>query len=325
MNVRRKLGAGIAALIVAAGCGSPDDGSIMASGTVEATEARLGFPAGGRLLDIAVREGQAVSVGTVLATLDRAELEARREQADAQLGVAQAALLELERGFRVEEIAQARAGSNAAASRLADAEQSFERTRTLREGGAVSQEVLDRAQMALDIARSEKARADDQLRLMEAGPRPERIAAQRAQVRQAEAAGRALDVLLANLTLVASFDGLVTTRHREPGEIVPPGAAVVTVMSPTDRWVRIYVPENRLGGLHLGASAEIMSDTYPDKRYTGTVTYIASEAEFTPKTVQTTEERVKLVYQVKVTITDDPTLELKPGMPADVRLALSSP
>ncbi|MEZ4585484.1 MAG: HlyD family efflux transporter periplasmic adaptor subunit [Gemmatimonadales bacterium] len=325
MIERGRIVGGILLLSLAAGCRSPDDGSIVASGTVEATEAQLGFPAGGRLVDVAVREGQAVTAGTVLATLDRAEVEARREQAEAQLSAARAALRELESGFRVEEIAQAREARAAAASRLADAEQSFARTRTLRAGGAVSQESLDRAQVALDVARSQTAQADEQLRMMESGPRPERIQAQRAQVRQAEAAGRALDVILANLTLAASFDGVVTTRHREPGEIVPPGAPVVTVMAPSDRWVRIYVPENRLGGLRLGASAEIISDTYPDKRYPGAVTFIAGEAEFTPKTVQTTEERVKLVYQVKVRITGDPALELKPGMPADVRLALTAP
>ncbi len=120
----------------------------------------------------------------------------------------------------------------------------------------------------------------------------------------------------------APFAGLVTVRHREPGEIVGAGAPVVTVLNPDDRWVRIYVPENRIGAVRVGQAARITSDTYRDRTYGGTVAAIASEAEFTPKTVQTREERVKLVYAVKVRITGDPGYELKPGMPADVRLAL---
>ncbi|HEY0970214.1 MAG TPA: HlyD family efflux transporter periplasmic adaptor subunit, partial [Gemmatimonadales bacterium] len=110
--------------------------------------------------------------------------------------------------------------------------------------------------------------------------------------------------------------------HREAGEVVPAGSPVLTIMNPDDRWVRIYVPENRLAAVRLGMPATISSDTYPGESYPGEVTFIASEAEFTPKTVQTTEERVKFVFAVKVRITGDARGDLKPGMPADVRLDL---
>ncbi|HSM50821.1 MAG TPA: HlyD family efflux transporter periplasmic adaptor subunit, partial [Thermoanaerobaculia bacterium] len=148
--------------------------------------------------------------------------------------------------------------------------------------------------------------------------------AAQAALAAAEAAVATLDATLAKTELAAPFAGLVTVRHREPGEIVPAGAAVVTLMDPDDRWVRIYVPENRLGAVALGAAVEIASDTFPDRRYRGEVAHVASEAEFTPKNVQTAEERVRLVYAVKVRVVDDAALELKPGLPADVRLPLEA-
>ena len=120
----------------------------------------------------------------------------------------------------------------------------------------------------------------------------------------------------------APFDGVVTVRHREPGEIIPAGSPVLSVLNREDRWVRIYVPETRIAAVRLGLKAEITTDTYRGKKYEGAVAQIASEAEFTPKTVQTQEERVKLVYAVKVRVEGDSTYDLKPGMPADVRLAL---
>jgi HlyD family secretion protein len=95
---------------------------------------------------------------------------------------------------------------------------------------------------------------------------------------------------------------------------------VLTIMNPDDRWVRIYVAEDRIGAVHVGQAAQITADTYPDKRYGGQVSFVASQAEFTPRNVQTREERVKLVYAVKVRITQDATHDLKPGVPADVRL-----
>jgi HlyD family secretion protein len=245
-----------------------DGDGLFASGTVEATEAQLGFQAAGRIEFIKPREGDTVKQGERLAQLDTRETAAR--------------------------LAQARAQVQASSARLAEAMRDLERNRTLLAGSAIGQEAYDKSALARQLAESESAQA-------------------RAQV-------QALEAVLANMTVAASFDGVITVRHREPGETVAAGAPVLTLMNPDDRWVRIYIPEQRIGAVHLGQKAAIVSDTYPDKRYSGTVVFIAAQAEFTPKNVQTSEERVKLVYAVKVRIGDDPRFELKPGMPADVRL-----
>lgn len=295
-------------------------GAVTASGTVEATEARLGFQVGGRIEHIAVREGDAVVAGDELATLDRREMLARRDEAEARVASSKAALRELEAGFRIEEIAQARAARDAAREREADAVRDLDRTQRLYDGGAVSREAYDKAILAVEVSKSQLAEAEEHLRLLEAGPRREKKAVQRAQLAQARASVQVIDVSLENMRVVAPFDGTVSVRHREPGETVAPGAAVLTLMNPDDRWVRIYVRENRIGAVKLGMPAEIVSDTYPEKIYRGRVRFISPEAEFTPKNVQTAEERVKLVYAVKVSIEGDTSLDLKPGMPADVTL-----
>jgi HlyD family secretion protein len=299
--------------------GDADDG-LSASGTVEATEASLGFQAAGRIERILVNEGDRVKAGDTLAVLDRTELEARHAQARAQLSAAEATLAELQRGARTEELAQAREADSTAAARLADAQRDLARAQQLFRGGAASQEAFDKARFAADVARSQREQAAQQLRLVQAGPRAERIAAQRAMVQSAQALLRQVGAQLANAVVVAPFGGIVTVRQRQPGEIVGPGAPVVTVANFDDRWVRIYIAENRLGAVSVGEAATITTDTYRDRSYPGIVSFIASEAEFTPRNVQTTEERVKLVYAVKVRITGDSTLALKPGMPADVVL-----
>ncbi|MBD3348732.1 MAG: HlyD family efflux transporter periplasmic adaptor subunit [Candidatus Eisenbacteria bacterium] len=296
---------------------------LAASGTVEATEARLGFQATGRVDTIAVREGDLVHEGDVLAFLDRTEALARLDQARAQVEASRSALDELERGARSEEVAQARAARDVTEQQLADARRNLERTSNLFEGGAVSEENYEKALVAFDISQSRHEQAEAQLALVEDGPRAERIEAQRAQLRTAEAGLRVAESMLANMTIVAPHDGIVTVRHREPGETVPAGSPVLTVMNPDDRWVRIFVREDRIGAVKVGMPASITADTWPGKSYEGSVTFIAAEAEFTPKNVQTKEERVKLVYAVKVSISRDLGLELKPGMPADVRLDLA--
>ena len=146
------------------------------------------------------------------------------------------------------------------------------------------------------------------------------MAAQRAQVEQAAAQVTRAEAALANARVVAPFPGVVTVRHREPGEVVSPGAPVLSLLDPDDRWVRIYVREDQIGRVHIGMAARIVSDTWPDRVYDGEVVFVGSQAEFTPRNVQTPEERTKLVYPVKVRITGDPDFALKPGIPADVTL-----
>jgi HlyD family secretion protein len=301
------------------------EGGLFASGTVEATDVQIGFEVPGRIDRVMVREGDAVEAGTLVARLDPAEAHARRAQAQAGLRAAQAVLLELESGARPEEIAQAHAAFEAARLRREDVARDLERTRILFEGGAVSQEGRDKAQTAFALASRQEEQAREQLGLVRSGPRVERIEAQRAQVAQALAVLEGAEEMLRKVDLRTPFAGTITVQHREPGAVVPPGAPILTLMDPASRWVRVYISGDQIGAIRLGATATITSDTYPDKGYEGEVVFIASQAEFTPKNVQTAEERVKLVYAVKIRIIGDPGFELKPGMPADVRLERGEP
>ncbi|HSJ16285.1 MAG TPA: HlyD family efflux transporter periplasmic adaptor subunit [Longimicrobiales bacterium] len=324
---RKRIAAGLGVILVLALVGwlllrgGGDDELVLASGTVEATEADLGFQLGGRIASIAVREGDRVTAGAELARLEVAELESRRAAAEAQLAGARALLAELRRGARPQERAQAQAGASATQQRLEEAERVYARSRVLHEGGAISREALDQAETAYRVAQAQHRQTQQAARLVDEGPRAERITAQAAAVQAAEAALAQVDAQLDNARIRAPFGGVVSVRHREPGETVGPGLPVLTVMDPADRWVRIYVREDEVGRVAIGQDAIITADSYPGREYAGRVSFIAGEAEFTPRNVQTAEERVKLVYAVKVAITGDSALVLKSGVPADVRLA----
>lgn len=318
--------AALSIFIVLRACRDEGPGTELdASGVVEATEVHLGVPAGGRLELVTVKEGESVKAGTLLARLDQAELLAKRDQARAQTAAARALLAELERGSRPQEIRAARSARDAARVRLSEARRDQRITRALYRDRVVTREARDKLANEVKVAEEQLDQAQQELALVRTGPRSERIEAQRNQVELAEAAVAAAEAAITNSVVVAPIDGIVTTRHREPGEIVPAGTSILTTMNPADRWIRIYVPETHIAAVRLGAPAVITTDTYPDLRYGGEVSYIASEAEFTPKNVQTEEERVKLVYAVKVRITGDPKLDLKPGIPADVELDLKRP
>ncbi len=330
MNRRLRVALPVAALVVVVVVllvvFRPDASDVVAaSGTVEATEADLGFQVAGRIEAVGAREGERVTQGQELARLDRSELQARQRAALAQAEAARAVLLELERGFRSEEVAQGQAALRAAQQQMSDAERDLERTRRLFEGGAVSQQALDNAKTAHELAKASYASAEEALQILRTGPREERITAQRAALAQAEAAVAQVEAALDYALIRAPFAGLITVRHREPGEAVGAGAPVLTLMNPDDRWVRIYVRENEVGRISIDQAVAISGDADPSRTYEGKVVFIASEAEFTPRNVQTTEERVKLVYRVKVQITGDPGLDLKPGLAADVRIDRHGP
>jgi HlyD family secretion protein len=298
---------------------SPSDAAILASGTVEATQADLGFQLPGRVERIAAREGDRVAAGDELASLERAELLAQREMARAQVAAAEALLAELTAGTRSEELARSRAALAVTTERRDAARREVDRLQPLAEQSLVSRQAFDGQRTELGVAEGEVRKAAEELRLLTTGPRSERIAAQRAALAQARATVDRTDALLAQTSLRAPFGGTVTLRHREPGEILSGGLPVLTLRNLDDRWVRIYVPGDEVGRLRLGQPATITADAYEDRRYAGVVSYIASVAEFTPRNVQTTKDRVKLVYEVRVRISSDSAVDLKPGLPADVR------
>jgi len=319
----------VAGLVLTTWVLTRDDGAeqdlLAASGTVEATEADLGFPVGGRLAEVLVFEGDPVSGGQELARLEVSELDAMRAGAAAQVAASEARLDELVRGARPEEVAQAESALRAASERADDARRDAERTTRLFDGGAVSRQTLDKAETARQVAEAAFDQATQALTLVRQGARAEIVRAQRAAVDAARANLARSDASLDHAVVRAPFPGRVSVRHREPGETVGPGAPVLTLLDPSSRWVRIYVREDAIGRVRIGMGARISSDTYPERSYDGEVVFIGSEAEFTPRNVQTAEERIRLVYPVKVRILGDPDFELKPGIPADVTLLEPAP
>lgn len=190
-------------------------------------------------------------------------------------------------------LAQAEAAVRRASANHWNLSDQAKRSDTLFDGGAVSQEQRDRDVTAANVAQ--------------------------AQLKEAEAAARVARVALDDTRLTSPVDAVVTRTHAEVGETVAAGRPVVTLTNLAKPWVRVYVPETAIGRIRLAGVADITVDSFPDRVFKGRVTYIASRAEFTPKNVQTQEERVKLVFAVDVTA-DNPDGTLKPGMPADVLL-----
>jgi HlyD family secretion protein len=297
-----------------------DTGAVTASGTVDATDVSISFRVPGILRQRPVDEGSVVKPGEVLAALDTREASARLRQAQAAELAAQARLRDMEQGYRPQEIAEAGAQVQQVQANLANLKEEARRSENLYATGAVSRQRRDKDDAAASVAQEQHRAASERLKLLQSGFRKETIAVARAQLAEAQAAVEAAKIALEDLQVTSTINGTVTRKHAEPGETLAAGRPVVTITDVTHPWVRVYMPENQIGKVQLGAPARIKIDTFPDREFTGRVSYVSSQAEFTPKNVQTQEERVKLVFAVNVTV-DNPEGALKPGMPADVSIA----
>jgi HlyD family secretion protein len=286
------------------------------SGTIEVTSVELGFKVGGRLIQRLVDEGAQVSVGQLIARLEDDELKQERSTRVADEQATRSALADLEAGNRREEIAQGEASlarMKADADRLA---RDAERAEDLFKRDVIPQKELDAARSSRDASAASVREAEQRLKLLRAGPRPDAVRQARARL-EASTAGRSLaETRLSQSILTSPLSGLVLAKHAEPGEILAAGAPVITVGKMDEVWVRAYIPESQLGRVTTGQRARVTVDTWPGRSFEGRVSFISSTAEFTPKNVQTEQERVKLVYRIKITL-PNPRGELKPGMPAD--------
>ena len=293
-------------------------------GNVDIRQIQLAFHDTGRIQRILVQEGQRVQAGELVAELDPVRYEAAVEQARAQVAAQQEVLGRLLAGSRPEEIQEARARVKAAEAALREAEPTHRRTKILAQSQYVSQQQLENAEAALNTARANLDREQQALTLAIKGPRQEDIDAARAQLKAYEAALDKAKDELKDTRLYAPEQAVVQDRILEPGDMASPQTPIFTLALDNPIWIRAYVSEPDLGKIAQGMRAEVRTDSFPNKTYRAWIGFISPTAEFTPKQVETTELRSKLVYRLRVYVCN-PQNELRLGMPADVLIPLNQP
>jgi HlyD family secretion protein len=357
---------------------------ILVSGNLELTQVDLSFKTAGRMTELAVREGDFVKKGDLIAKLDAAQLDQQllRDQAEvasaqssllqlqtsieyqgatidsdistrrAELAQAQAKLDELMAGSRPQEIQQAQSAVTDAKVWNDQARLDWERAQTLFAREDIAKAQFDQARAKLDSTAAQLRQAQDHLGLVQEGPRKEEIAGARAQVSRAQAAVQTAEAnrielrrkqqelaarraeiertraqagmtqtQIGDTTIVAPIEGVVLVKSAEAGEVVAAGTTIVSLGDLAHPWLRAYINETDLGRVKLGGKVRLSTDSFPGKTYDGHISFISSEAEFTPKQIQTKEERVKLVYRIKIDV-ENPHQELKNNMPVDAEILL---
>jgi HlyD family secretion protein len=318
------IAAGIAGLLFYLFTREKEGGNsyIKVSGNIEATEVDVGFKVSGRIVSRSVDEGDWVEKGKVLATLDDEDLRQRLEVAQATLKSAQARLEKLLAGSRPEEIREAAAALQQAQFDFENKKVNYERMKSLFERGVIPKDTLDNTEAAFKIAKAAVERAKENYELVKIGPRREDIEDARAQVEQAGANLKLIETQLSYTVLYSPISGVVLVKSGEIGEVVNPGTSILTLADIENVWLKAYIPETDLGRVKWGQEVIVTTDLEPQKVYKGKISFISSQAEFTPKQIQTEKERVTLVYRVKIDIPNRDR-ELKPGMPADGKIVLS--
>jgi len=297
--------------------------------------------------EVAARRAEMQAVQAALAELEAGSRPEEIAQAEASAQQAKARLDEMLAGSRPEELSAAEAVLRRAKAEAERARLDAERYEGLYKKEIVSAQQYDLARTAFETALARQREAEEQYKLVKEGPRKEQIEQARAawlqaqerfvlvkkgprqetieqaraRLQQAKEGLAVAETRLGYATLTSPLAGVVLSKNVEPGEFVAAGTPIVTVGDLENVWLRAYINETDLGRVKVGQRVRVATDTYPDKRYEGRVSFIASQAEFTPKSVQTEKERVKLVYRIKVDIRN-PNMELKPGMPADAEILM---
>lgn len=318
-RTRTSCGAFVVALL-AVGCGGKGRDGFLSSGHIEVTEVRIASKVSGRLAAVPVREGDQVSAGAVIALVDTTDVVLARNVARADREQAAAEYRLRLNGARREDIGEARANLAQAKADLDGAEKEFARSEALSSDGSITEQRRDEARTRRDLARGRLEAARERLTRLENGSRSEEIDAAAARLQAAEARLAQVTQQIADAQVIAPTAGRVTERLAEPGEVVPAGTPIALLSQLDAPWLTIYVAEPELPRLSLGQSIEVRSDDGSVR--TGQISFISSEAEFTPRNVQTKSERVKLVFKVKVAL-ENRDGHWKPGMPAEARLPIA--
>ena len=291
-------------------------------GNIDLREVQLAFNDSDRIATMPVKEGDSVTKGELVATLDAVRAQAAYDQAKAQVAAQRAALDRLLAGSRPQEIAKARADVAVAEAGARDAQLVYQQTKELRSQNAATTRELDRAKAARDQAVAQRHSLQQVLELAVLGPRKQDIDQAKAVLAANQATLANAKRILDDTKLYAPAAGVIRNRLLEPGDIASPQTPVCTLALTKPLWARAYVPEPDLGKIRPGMSATVTSDSYPGKTYAGRIGFISPSAEFTPKTVETSDLRSSLVYEVRIFI-DHPQNQLRLGMPVTVAIHLS--
>lgn len=272
------------------------------SGTVEVDEAHVASRYGGRVEKVLAQEGDTLRAGQPIVQLDAAELRARRDYANALLA-------ELEHGPRTNEIAAARHAAEALAAQLPAAQADARRARELFAAKTISESEMQNTVSRADSLQQSVTAAKNQYDLLIEGTRPERIEQARAQLAE-------IDTQLREMQVVAPSDCMLEVLSVKVGDVLPPQREVATLLLAGHIWVRVYVPETWLARIQLNQKVNVTADG-SDRTFEGIIEQISRQAEFTPRNVQTVEDRVRQVFGVKVRLPAESNI-LKPGMSVDV-------
>ena len=285
------------------------------SGTIECTQVRIAPEVGGRIAAIKFREGDAVGAGQVMAEIDPTPYLLKRDEAKAALAQAQAQLDLMLAGSREEDTQRAREQVREARARAEAAAVDARRIEEVFANGSATAKQRDDSKAAAEQTAALLAAAEQNLSKLAGGNRKEEIRAAQAALDLSRARLAQAEKAVADCVVKTPATGTVTTRNMEPGEIVSAGTPLATVSRLDDTWLSVYIPESRLSRVKLGGKASVKLDGDPAS-YEGTITFVSPEAEFTPRNVQTPDERAKLVYRIKISLPNPKGL-FKPGMPAD--------
>ncbi|OCZ57622.1 HlyD family efflux transporter periplasmic adaptor subunit [Acinetobacter seifertii] len=302
------------------------DNDLTLYGNVDIRQVSLAFEQSGRIEKLLVQEGDKVKAGQVLATLNTNSLEIQAKQAQAQLKAQQEAIVKQQVGARPEEISQAKAQLASTQADLDKASKNLQRLQILvnsTDGRAISQQELDYAKSNQHSAEAAVRERQANLELIIKGARQEDREATKAQYEVTKANLDLINYNLSQAELKSPVNAVVRARLQEVGDMTTAQKAVYTLALTDPKWVRVYANEKDLSSIHMGGTAQVIRDSYPNQPINGKIGYISSVAEFTPKTVQTDEIRTTLVYEVRVYV-NDPNDQLKMGQPVTVKVPLVS-
>jgi HlyD family secretion protein len=292
-------------MMLLSGCSGGSGDSIEASGTIEGTDINIGTEVSGKVREVRVEEGSRVAKGDTLVIIDDTEYQIQLRQAMANLNSFESAYALAVQGSRTEDILQAEAS-------FKNAEADYQRMKDLLASQTITQKQFDDA-----YARYVSAQQTYQK--LQRGLRPEEISGARERRAYAAAQVDLLRKKVRDCDILAPTSGIVTLRAVEPGELVTMVSNVLRLTYLDEVKLTVYVNETDYGRIRLGQRADVTIDSYPGKSFEGHVNYLSPNAEFTPKNVQTKDERTKLVFAVKIQ-TKNPEGALKPGLPADAKI-----